>query len=259
VRPAGLRTTLAVLVGLSVASSACQRPDAQARAEAARLKRQTEGLRGLLKRADAGTLLGPESLVVGVRQELVRDLLQAQLPVERLWMERFRLLLDKAEVRFEGSQSLVTFEGHVEAASDPGVYADLTCTGGLEEIEIDPETGVLAARVVLDHVDVERVGAGVLEEGFARSVVEGLGGRGLGALGEVVPPLEIPVRFDRAIESPGFQDGALRVAPARLPLRTTVKAVVPVTGRLWVVLDVASGTAAAAVDPKPVAAGEPTP
>jgi hypothetical protein len=235
------RTLLAVLI----LSTGCGRGDTQARAEAARLRRQTEGLQALLARAERGALLPPESLVVGVRQELVRDLLQAQLPVERVWLDRFRFLLDKADVRFEGSQSLVTFEGHVDAVSEPGLYADLTCTGGLEEIEIDPKSGVLAARVVLDHVDVERVGAGLLEQGFARSAVEGLGGRGLGALGEVLPPLEIPVRFDRAIESPGFQDGALRTPPARLPLRTTVQNVVPVAGRLWIVLDVATRAAPA--------------
>jgi hypothetical protein len=242
VRTTRARLALILVVSLSVA---CQRGDARARAEAARLERETAGLRALLARADRGTLFGPESLVVGVRQELVRELLQAQLPVDRVWMERFRLLLDKAEVRFEGSQSLVTLEGHVDAVTDPGLYADLTCTGGLEEIEIDPKTGVLAARVVIDHVDVERVGAGVLEQGFARSVVEGMGGRGLGALGEVLPPLEIPVRVDRAIESPGFQDGALRVAPARLPLRTVVRSVVPVSGHLWIVLDVSTSAAAA--------------
>jgi hypothetical protein len=233
------RAPLLLIAALVLAG--CHRGDAALRAEGARLRRQNDGLRALLARVDGRRFIGDDQLVVGVRQELVRDLLQAQLPLERVVLDRFRFLLDRADVRFEASQSLVSLSGHAETVADPGVYADVTCTGGLEAIEIDPRTGVLVARVTLDHVDLERVGAGVMEDGFARSLVEGLGGRGLGALGEVVPPLEIPVRLERAIESRGLADGPVRVAAARLPLHTTAKAVAPVAGRLWIVLEVTAG------------------
>jgi hypothetical protein len=224
---------------LAIFVAACHRPDAQARADAARLKRQIAGLRALGKAADRGTLFPTDRLRVGVRQELVRDLLRAQLPLETTVLERMRVRLTGADVQFARGSSLVLLEGRAHMLADPEHYADFTLAGDLHDVELDRSTGHLTGRVALDHVELKQLATGSLEPGLARTVIESLAGRGLGAIGEVVPPIKIPTRLDRAIESQGFDDGRVFVAAARMPLTVAIDRVLPpFGGRLWILLKV---------------------
>jgi hypothetical protein len=227
------------VIVLATFVAGCHRPDAQARAEAARLRRQIAGLRALGKAADQGTLFPPDRLRVGVREALVRDLLRAPLPLETTILDRFRVRLTDANVRFEHGLSLVLLEGRAHMLADPERYADFTLAGDLHDIGLDPTTGHLTGRVALDHVELKQVGSASMEPGLARTFIEALAGRGLGAIGEVVPPIEIPTRLDRAVESRGFDDGRVFVAPARMPLTVAVDRVLPpFGGRLWIILKV---------------------
>lgn len=217
------------------------------------LRRQTEGLRRLIAAADAGALFSPDQLAVGIREELVRNLLQRSLPVETVVVEQFRVRLDKADVTFESGQSLVTLQGRVSPVRSAEVFADLVVLGGLHRFEVDPRSGTLAAHFEVDRVELRQVEAGALERGLVRSLNEGLSGSGLGALGEVVPPVEVPVRFDQAIDFGGFSEGVVVVPPGRLPLHVSVARIVPVAGRLWVLLEVSAGPKARS----PSGAGHP--
>jgi hypothetical protein len=228
----------AFAIALPVTLAACHPGAARARAEAAQLRRQAAGLRALLEAADQGALFSSEHVTIGIEQDLVRDLLQAQLPLERVVLERFHFRLSRADVKFESSQSLIAISGRVHAAGAPEAYAELTLVGGLDEIGVDPHTGTLTARVALDRVELDRVGTGALDAGWTRTLLESLGGSGLGALGEAVPPLQLPMRLDRTIESRGVDDGVLVVPPARLTVQAAVKRVLPMAGRLWISLEI---------------------
>jgi hypothetical protein len=237
-----LKRTLAALIAVACLLPACRGAGPRARAEAARLRRQTEGLRRLLAAADEGRLFTPDQLAIGVRQELVRDLLRKALPVEAMVGQQLRARLEEADVSFEDGQSLVTVKARVRPVQSGEAFADLTLFGGLRRFQVDPGTGMLSAHVELDRVEVRRVEAGALGRRLVESV-KGLSGRGLEALGEVVPPIEVPVRLEQVIDFAGFTEGVVSVPPGRLPLHVSVAAVVPVAGRLWVLMDVSAGGA----------------
>jgi len=182
----------------------------------------------------------------------LRDLLQRRLPIETVIGDELRVRLERAEVSLDSSQSLVTLQGRVSHVHGEDAFADLELLGGLQRIEVDAGSGILTARVELDHIEVQRLAAGMLERSLVQSLNESLSGRSLGALGDVLPRIEIPVRFDQAIEFRGFAEGVVSVRPKRLPVRVSVARVLPVAGRLWILLDVsAEGKAARS----PVAGG----
>ncbi len=228
---------------LALAAAACREggPTPRARAEEALLKRQVEGLRSLIEAAERKQLFSADHLAIGVEEALVRELLAATLPQEKTIAGRARVRLEKADVSFRSVQSVVTVSGRVSSQSEPSTFADLTLTGGLDRIEVNPQTGKLVARVVLDDFEVQRAAAGGAESGFVRSAVESLGQQGLESLSELVPPIEIPVRLEQQIEMGGLGEGPVSVMPARLPLTAVVAQVLPLSGRLWVMIEVTAG------------------
>jgi hypothetical protein len=227
----------AVLLGLLGLLLACRGGAPRARAEGAALLRQTEGLRELI--ADKGGLFPSDQLAIGIKADLLRDLLQRHLPLETVLGDQLRVRLERAEVSLESSQSLVTLQGRVSPVQNADAFADLELLGGFRRIEVDAG-GILTARVELDRIEVQRLAAGMLERGLVDGVTEILGGRSLGALGDVLPLIEIPLRLDQQIEFAGFAEGVVSVAPKRLPVRVSVARVLPVAGRLWVLLDVSA-------------------
>jgi hypothetical protein len=228
--------SLAIVLALGVLAGC--RGESQARAEAAALRRQIRGFRQLLEDDDKGRLFPPDQLAIGVRQELVRDLLQRRLPLETTPLPALRVRLETAEITFEGGQSLVTLQGRVRALGVHDSYADLTFSGGLHAFEVDTAGGVLRARVELDRVDVRHVEGGPVERGLLESVNQTLRGRGLGAIGDVLPPVEMPIRLDQAADFPGISAGLLSVPARTLPMSVKVARVVPVAERLWIFLEV---------------------
>lgn len=217
-------------------ATACHGPDAQARAEAARLRREIAALRAAV--AVHAPLFPPDRLTIGVQQTLVRDLLRAQLPIESTILDRVRLRLTDADVRFERAVSLVRLEGRAHLVESPERFAQVVVTGDLHDVQMDERTGLITGRVAFDHVELQRVAADAMEPGMARTLVEALAGRGLGAIGEVVAPIEIPTHVDREIASGGFDDGLIFVAAARMPLHVAVDRALPLGGRLWITLTI---------------------
>ena len=231
------RAALLGLIGLLIA---CRGGGPRARAEGAALRRQTEGLRELVAAADKGRFFSPDHIAIGIKAELLRDLLQRHLPIETVVGDQLRVRLERAEVSLEGSQSLVTLQGRVSPVNAADSFADLELLGGLQRLEVDAGTGILTARVELDRIEVQRLATGMLERGLVEGLNESLSGCSLGALGDVLPRIEIPVRLDQAIEFGGFAEGVVSVRAKSLPVRVSVARVIPVAGRLWILLDVSA-------------------
>jgi hypothetical protein len=212
-----------------------------ARAEAAILRRQVDGLRDLVGMAEKGTLTRPDEIVIGITEDIVGQLLDTSLPLEAVVSDRFRVRLDSAEVNFRSSQSVIVLRGRVSPVRSADTYADLQLAGGLENLEIDPSSNRLTGRVVLDHLEVQRAAAVGTESRLVKSLLDGLAETGFESLGAVIPRLEIPVRVEPSITVKGFGEGAFSVQPGRLPVRLSVARVIPFNGRLWILLETSAG------------------
>jgi hypothetical protein len=239
---AGRARALLSLAAVAALAVGCERHDPLAEhraAEARVVAKQIAGLEELIRAAEARTLLRPDQFVVGVGENVLRELLSASLPQERVIGRRYRVRLESASVSFQSSQSLITLRGHVASLQASGTFALLLLEGGLEQVNI--EAGRLTGRVVLHHFEVEQAAAAGTARSLARSLVEDLGHERLDALEELIPKIEIPVHLEEAIELSGVDDGVLRIAAGRLPVRASVVRVMPLSGRLWILLDATAG------------------
>lgn len=244
--PVGRRVRRGLTVALAASLVvACGRGNsdeaARARREKAILDRQIPGLRELVALAEKGTLFSPDWLAIGIDEKLVQDLLAASLPQEQGIGERFKARVETAEVSFRGNQGLVTLRGRVGPREDPDTWADLTLMGGFDELKIDAGTGALTARVGLYHFEVQRAAAGGMQIGLVGSVVEELGRQRLDSLRDLVPPLQIPVRLESGLTIPGMGEGAVQMEAGELPFQLDVTRVVPLRGRLWVLIKAKAG------------------
>jgi hypothetical protein len=195
-------------------------------------------MRRLLRSTDEDEVLPSRYIAVGIRQELVRDLVQLTLPIETTVAGQLVLRLETADVAFRGGESRVTLRGRARRTTRPETLADLTVVGGIHGVRLTGRAGYLSARVALDRLEVH----GIVDEGPSRDLVEGLveqvGGTGLSSLAEQIPPLEIPVRFEKRLVLSASTVGPVTVAASQLDLRIDVAQVVAADGRLWVLLDV---------------------
>jgi hypothetical protein len=234
-RSALLRLAVGGACLASLGAAGCPWGGPRARAEAAALRRQTDELRRLLAAADKGEVLPSRCIAVGVRQDLVRDLVELTLPVEATVAGQLVFRLERAEVAFQGGESRVTLRGRVRRATDAGAFADLTVTGGIHGVKVAGRSGYLSARVALDRLEVHRAA-----EEWVEGLVEKVGGTALTSLAEEIPPLEIPVRFEKTLVLAASTVGPVSIAAAELALRVDVAQVVALDGRLWVLLDVSA-------------------
>jgi hypothetical protein len=229
----------AVLVAALAAFGCGQgRARSAAEAEAAVLRRQIADLRGLLDASRRGALVSPDWLAVGVDEALLRELLQAGLPQERV-VEGYRVRVETAGVRLRSALGLVTLAGRVSRADDPGTYADLDLQGSIHALAIDRRRGTLTGRVALDRFEVRRAAAAGAESGLVAAAVEALG---LDVLSDLVPPLALPVHLDQDVPLPAFAEGPVSFAAGTLPVHLHVARVMPFEGRLWVLLEARVGS-----------------
>lgn len=132
-KPAG-RPALVVVFGLAAAlggafPTGCRGRGPRARAEAVALRRQTHELRRLVAAVKREEVFSDRHLAVGIRQELVRDLVQLTLPIETSVPGGVTLRLHTADVAFQGGESVVTLRGLVGRTHDPKTQAELTAFG----------------------------------------------------------------------------------------------------------------------------------
>lgn len=183
------------------------------------------------------SLLPANDVALGVEDGLVRDLVVAQLPVS-FDVDRFHLSLTGAEVRFLGSP-LVTLHGSGFLKEQPTVSAEVDAVGSLEDIRVEPASGVLRAKISVDHIGIERAGglAALLGEAALDELARRLQARIAGQL----PEVQIPVKVQQAVSFPAVASGPVRIAAAEMPLVVAVSRVYAGQGMLWIGIHVQSG------------------
>lgn len=255
---------LAAWVALALASVGCPARPAQPRrimAEEALLRRQIADLGTLVTRAEQGSLLPTDKLVVAVSEQLVKDLAQLALPREQIVAKSFRVRLERADIRFRDKHGSVRLEGRVTRVAQPDqvlseqdVYAELAVLGLIDSVELDRESGVLRGRVEVIGFEVQRV-AVFGDSETARLLLEEFGQQKLETLQDLARPITIPVQLEQAITFKGVQDGPVRLQPRSFPLSVSVADVAAHGERLWVTLAVESGQVAIGAPATPALAG----
>jgi hypothetical protein len=190
--------------------------------------------------ARKGDLFAARDLAIGVTEETVQKAVAQALPIERPVGTEFRARVDRVIVSFRSMQGSVRLEGRAWTVKDPGTYADLVLLGGIQDVEVEKNTGVLTAEIVLDGWDVQRAAAAGAEMDWIKTLVRLLGDRGLAALRDLVPGVRIPVGIEKGIELPGISGSPVTVPAGHLPLDVRVSRVLPLSGRLWAMIHVST-------------------
>ena len=233
-------TRALTLLALALAASGCGGTQGAGELHARKktLEREVKGLREVVARLGRGEPALPRGdVVIAVEDGLLRELLEAQLPLEAD-VDRFHVRLDKAQVAFRGSP-LVTLEGKVGLRDQSGLEGEMRLLGALDAIRLDPENGTLRAAIAVDHIDLKKVAgleqlvSGATLDDLAQTLRQELAGR--------LPPVTIPVKVQQRIELPGLNTGPVRIEGASMPLEVEVSQVLAVGGTLWVAVHVQAG------------------
>jgi hypothetical protein len=231
---------LALLLLSSGPFAACRRQETAVSAERAVLARRREGLSALVAAARAGTLLPFRSLLVVADERLVAQVIAATLPFEHVIGGRYRVRVTRAEVRFEDGFGLVRLDGEASFTDRPASegHAELTVYGGLDVVDLDPQSGVLRGRVNVIAVDARRVNVYGVEASVVEELVEALSRERLESFGVLASRIEIPVRVEGKVALPAVGPGEVAIAAAVVPVRAAVADVKAFRGKLWVSVDV---------------------
>ena len=233
-----LALTLLCLLLVACGDDAAAR---QRRAEARVLQRQVETLREIRDAARERRLVDPGWVAVAVDERAVQSIIQAGLPLETVVASRFRVKVDAAEVSFRSGTGLVRFKGEV-VDTEGGLSARVVSHGGHDDIVVGGD-GRLRTRALIDNVEVPTAQAQGSDAPALAQVAEALAGGNLQELQDRVPALAIPVRMQQSVAVPGLREGPVRIEGGELPFQATVRRVLPLSGRLWVFLEVRSGPA----------------
>ena len=225
------------------------------------LERRREGLTALLAAARGGALLPFEKLLVVADEGLVAQVIAATLPFEHVVGERYRVTVTRAEVHFEDGFALVRLDGAASFVDRPATdgYAEVTVYGGLDVVDLDPDSGVLRGRVNVIALDARKVNVLGVKASVVEELVESLGKEKLDSFGVLVSAIEIPVRIEGKVTLPAVGPGEVTIEGAAVPVRASVADVKAFGGKLWVSVDVASSGAAPSPATSANAAGSPTP
>jgi hypothetical protein len=232
-----LRITVVALMAACAEKPELVAPDSPLASELKLLERQTSALKSAIADATRGELFPSGDIAVGVSEEVVQSTLAQALPLEQPVAQGFRARIERATVSFRSMQGSVTLEGRIWASSEPGTFAELILLGGIRDVEVERESGVLRADIVLDGWDVKRAAALGAESDLIEGLVRRLGDRGLSALRDLVPAVRIPVGIEDGIDLPGAS-GPFTIPSGHLPFDAAVSRVLPLSGRLWVMIHV---------------------
>jgi hypothetical protein len=224
---------------------ACRRHETAASAESAVLERRREGLTALVAAAKQGALLPFDKLLVVADERLVAEVIAATLPFEAVIAGRYRVSVTRAEVRFEDGFGLVRLDGEASFADRPASdgHAELTVYGGLDVVDLDPDSGVLRGRVKVIAVDARRVNVYGVQASLVEELVESLGREKLDSFGVLASRIEIPVRIEGKVTLPAVGPGEVSIEAETIPVRASVSDVKAFRGKLWVSVSVAIDTA----------------
>ena len=253
-------TWLAASVAVTLAGTAAgcrgKQGGGSLHAQQVALEREVSGLRERVGKLERGEPIMPEEAVVAAISEVVvKDFLTAQLPFE-LEVQSFKISLNQAEAHFAGSP-VVNLTGTLSPKDHPDLVGELRVLGALEDIKVDAVSGILQAKLAVDHIDLIRMAGlekflsgGTIDE-LARAVRKQLAGK--------IPAVQIPVKIEQSIDLPDVTEGPVRLHGATMPLKVAVADVFAGQGVLWVAIDVVPGELVKTASAKPKAAKAPSP
>jgi hypothetical protein len=235
-RAAGL---LCVLGALTLFG--CGRGDKRAGALHAKrvvLEREVAGLRESVGRLEKGEPLFPEeAVVISIAEDVVKQFVDAQLPV-KVDLESYHIELQAAAASFKGSPTM-NLTGTIVHKDHPDLVGEVTAIGALDSIEIAPDTGTLRATLAVDHVDLLQMAG--LEKFLSGGTVDELARRVRHQLEGHLPQIQIPVRIEPDVALPSVTQGPVRLQGASMPLTVSVANVLAGQGVLWVAINVVPG------------------
>jgi hypothetical protein len=197
------------------------------------LEREVEGLRVAVARLERNEPILPAGdLAVAIDDTLLQSVIAAQLPFENKVGE-FHLTLDEAQLAFRGAPT-VSLRGRLKREGNLELEAAVTVVGALDQIAVDPARGALAAKIVVDHIGIEKA-AGV-ERLFSGSTLDEVARMIRMQLVDQLPPIQIPVKVQQSIELPAVTNGPVRIDGASMPIAVNVSQVLAGQGRLWVAI-----------------------
>jgi hypothetical protein len=234
------RAALAI-AAITLWSGACADPHegaAPLHAQKVMIERELDGLRDSAARLDRGESLFPESdVVVSIEESFVQGLITARLPLS-LTADRYQVVLTSVDVGFGGAPT-VQLRGTIVRDGMVSLEATVGVVGALSDINIDTATSTLRARIVADHLEIER--AAGLEAFLSGSTLDDVARLVQQEVASQLPAIEIPVRVQQDIDIPAVTDGPVRIKGARLPVRASVSRVFAASRRLWIGIHVEVG------------------
>jgi hypothetical protein len=230
---------------LLVLLPACHRAQTTTSAEQAVLDRRRQGLEHLMAAARQGALLPFDKLLVVADEGLVRQVIAATLPFERVIVGRYRIRVGRAEVHFDDGFGLVRLDGEASFADRAKAegHAEVTVFGGLDVVALDPGSGVLRGSIKIIALDARRVNVYGVKSSIVEDLVEQLGREKLDSFSALASSIEIPVRLDRSVTLPAVGPGEVRIDAATIPVSAAVADVKAFQGKLWVSVDVSTDSA----------------
>lgn len=250
------RRLRAAAAALALAAAACGNEfegAGELHAKQVVLRREVQGLRAVAARLDRGQTMLPEGdVAIAIDDSLVKDILSAQLPFDAD-VDRYHLSLREAEVQFTGSP-VVRLRGTLNLLAYPAIQAQVYVIGALENIDVNPETSTMRARIAIDHLGIEK--AAGLEAYVSASALDDVGRMIRMRIKDQLPPVQIPVEIQHTIDLPAVTRGPVRIDGARLPLKVSVSQIVAARGTLWIAVRVEPGAIVKTADAP--AAGEST-
>lgn len=242
IRPPRPWRRAAVACAIAAAFGGCGRSEFEGggdlRARKVVLKREVDGLRAIVARLERGEPMLPnEDVAISISGDLVRDLITAQLPFE-LDVERFHLRLVEAQVLFRGSP-VVKLRGTLFVREKPDYVAEVAAIGALQDIDVEPATGMLKAAIAIDHLSIEQ--AGGLEKLVSRATMDEAARTVRMQLKSSLPKLQIPVKLQQSVDLPAVTSGPVRIDGARMPIQVGVSEVMATRDVLWISVHFAPG------------------
>jgi hypothetical protein len=238
----GERTTrpgLAAILLAALPAFACvgaEPPEAaQARLQKTIFEKQIAGLEQLLADAEKGGVYTRDQLAVGIDEGVVRELVNATLPLKVKIGQELEVEVQKAEAYFRFTQAGVLLQSRASSTRFPDTFVQVQLLGALSDVKL--ADGRFSARIRLASAQLQGISLGTM----ARDVLDSLLRQHLGTIEAAIPPFEVPVRIEQTIRIGGLGEGPVTVAPGSLPLEMSVARVLPGNQRLWVLLDVRVG------------------
>jgi hypothetical protein len=197
------------------------------------LEREVEALRMAVGRLEKSEpILPANDLAVAIDESLLQSVITAQLPFENKVGE-FQLTLDEAQLMFRGAPT-VRLRGRMKREGNVDLEAVVNVVGALDQIAVDPARGALEAKIVVDHIGIEK--AAGIESLISGSTLDELARMIRLQLEGQLPAIQIPVKVQQSIELPAVTNGPVRIDGASMPIAANVSQVLAGQGRLWVAI-----------------------